>query len=257
MQLLVIARVAGEGARRGDLFLVDGHLFESDARLALQFPLHPETHDAHSSADPLLRQLREVPSRADVQRLKQGGPPAADAPDIADREFAEDLFDLLGAVHEAAAAELGITLAEFRCDLGQCFGRCDAETERNARVASHGADDFESLLAEGLFVESREVEKRFVDGVDLGGGETPEEVHHAARHISVQDEVGRENGHVVSADEFSDPEVGNTHCDAQLLGFVGACYDATVVVRKHDDGAFRERRIEHPFARCVKIVAVR
>ena len=183
--------------------------------------------------------------------------PPSDAPDVADRKAAQHLLDVRRAVHQAAALEPRVALAELRGDLGQCLGRGDADAHGDARVALDGAADAMAKCVELLRGDAPQVEKRLVDGVDLGGGhQLPQRPDHAARHVAVEHEVRREGRHVVPPDKLPQLVEGLAHADAERLGLVRAGDDAAVVVREHDHGASVQFGTEDPFARGEEVVAV-
>ena len=158
-----------EAPCRSDLFLVGGYLFEAQARLPAQFLPEPDAdHTSEVPVHPLLRHLRQVVGRGDTRREQFPFVPAADAPDVAHGKPPQYLFDILRTVHETAAAELRVLLAKFAGDLGQRFGRGDAEAHGNARILSDRADDTATQPVERVGVHSGKVEERFVDGIDLG-----------------------------------------------------------------------------------------
>ena len=51
-------------------------------------------------------------------------------------------------------------------------------------------------------------------------------------------------------------EQRDAHGDAERLGLLGAGDDAAIVVGQHDDGLAGERRLEHPLARGIEVVAI-
>ena len=103
MQFPEVVDVVGERPRRGNLLFIRGCLLETDARLSAQLFPHAQSDDGHAFAHPLGRKLRKVPSCVDAVCLEHFRIATAYAPDILDREFAEYLFNVLRAVHEATA----------------------------------------------------------------------------------------------------------------------------------------------------------
>ena len=181
----------------------------------------------------------------------------ADAPDVADGKSAQHLFDILLSVHAAAAVEFGVLFAELAGDLGQRLGGSDAQADGNTRVAAHGAGDPPTELAERAGIRLVEAKKCFVDGIDLRAGhQRPQGVHHPLRHIPVKHEIGGEDRYAAARGQLPDLKIGHAHPDPEGFGFVRAGDHAAVVVREHDHGTPRERRVEHPFARSVEVVAV-
>ena len=80
-----------------------------------------------------------------------------------------------------------------------------------------------------------EVEEALVDAVDLLarrvlGGQR----HHAAGHVAVELEVGRQRDQPRLALQVAHLEPGLRHLDAQVLGLVAARDAGAVVVRQHD-----------------------
>lgn len=182
---------------------------------------------------------------------------APDAPDILYREFAQYLFDVLRTVHQAGALQLGVLLAEFRRDLGQRFGRGDADAHGNARIAAYRAADVPSQLLQPSGFDAPQVEERLVDGVYLGGGNhAAERPDHAPRHVAVEVEITRKDGDAVPFFEVADLEIGVSHADAERLGLVRARDHTAVVVRQHDDGPPLQFGAEDPLARGEEIIAV-
>lgn len=257
VQLPEVLRVTVERAGRGDALPVGRMLLEADAGLAVQLAPRAQAGHPHAPPHPLPRQLCEVPCRAHPLLRQHPPPPGPHAPHVVHGKTPEDLADVLRAMHEAGAVELRIAFAEFRGDLGQGFGRGDADADRNARMAPHRAGDAVSQGVEVRIVHAREVKKRLVDRIDLRGGhQTAQHPHHPPRHVAVEREIGREHRHVGTPYRLAQLKKGLSHRDAEAFGLVRAGDDAAVVVRKHHDGAPFERRVEHPFARSVEIVAV-
>ena len=255
--LLVLGQLVREAARDGDLLFGRRGALEVDARLALKLFPCAQPRDPHAAAYPCLGTLHEVPCRTYVGGLQHAPVLAPDAPDILYREFAQYLFDVLRTVHQAGALQLGVLLAEFRRDLGQRFGRGDADAHGDARIAAYRAADVPSQLLQSSGFDAPQVEERLVDGVYLGGGNhAAERPDHAPRHVAVEVEITRKDGYIMPFFEVADLEIGVSHADAERLGLVRARDHAAVVVRQHDDGPPLQFGAEDPLARGEEIIAV-
>jgi len=159
-------------------------------------------------------------------------------------------------VHVTASVETGILLGQFRGDLRQGLCRGDADADGDPDVAADGASDCSAEPVE-RFGHAAQVEKGLVDRVDLDTrDQRAERGHHAARQVSVEGEVGREDRNLPLLDERPDLIEGLPHADAEGLGLVRAGDDAAVVVRQHDDGPPHKIGPEYPLAGGVEVVAV-
>ena len=102
-----------------------------------------------------------------------------------------------------------------------------------------------------------EIEEALVDTVDLDarrlGGQ---DAHHPFRQIAIERVVRGQHRDIVAFDEALRLEQRDAHGDAERLGLLGAGDDAAIVVGQHDDGAAGERRLEHPLARGIEVVAI-
>ena len=79
---------------------------------------------------------------------------------------------------------------------------------------------------------------------------------YAFGHIPVKGKIGGKNGDLVLFNNIPDLVKGNTHCDAQGLGFIAARYGTPVVVGQNDDRTSVQVRVEYPFTTDEEIVAV-
>ena len=138
---------------------------ETDARLSAQLFPHAQPDNGHAFAHPLGRKLCKVPGCIDAVCLEHLRIASAHAPDILDREFAKYLFNVLWTVHETAPFQLGILLAELGCNLRKGLCRRDADADRDARILFHRSSDLVAQGVELRFVDTRHIQKRFIDGI--------------------------------------------------------------------------------------------
>ena len=107
------------------------------------------------------------------------------------------------------------------------------------------------------FTDAFEVEESLVDGVDFEMGHVlAHERHHAARHVAVEPIVRRAHVEQSVLDELLHLEVGHTHFDAHLLGFIAARHDATIVVGENNDSLAFELGLKNALAADEEVVAV-
>ena len=159
-------------------------------------------------------------------------------------------------VHIAAAIELGVFLAELRCNLREGLGRCDAHRHRDRSLSPALPGDLLGVLVE-VHVDPVQVQERLVDGIDLDTrGVGAEDLLDPSRHVAVQREIPGEDSHIVLLHDVPYLEERVAHLDAECLGLVAPGHRAAVVVAKHDDRPPVQFRTEDPLARGEEIVAV-
>jgi len=106
-------------------------------------------------------------------------------------------------------------------------------------------------------LHAAQVQESFVNGINLyGRSQLPQCQVHALGHIPVKGKIGRKYGHLVFFYNIPDLVKGNTHCDAQGLGFVAARYGTPVVVGQNNDRTSVQARVEYPFTTDEEIIAI-
>ena len=255
-ELLQRGDLLGEAPRYADSLAGLDHVFLRDAGDAPQFLPGPVAGQVEEHPDRGLREGHVIPGSPAPHRLQLSHHPAPDAPDILGGELLQDLLDVLRPVHVAAAPELGIALAELRCDLRQCLGGSDAHGHRDGGLPPAFPGDLLGVLVE-INLHPVQVQEGLVDGVDLDGrGVIPQYLLHPSGHIAVQREIPGEDMDMVPFHDIPYLEEGIAHLDAERLGLVAPCHRAAVVVAEHDDRPPVQFRTENPFARGEEIVAV-
>ena len=165
------------------------HVLQRDAGDALQLFPRPVAGQVEEHPHRGLGKARIVPGGLHAHGLELTHHPPADAPDILRGEILQDLLDVLGPVHVAAAFEFGIALAELRGNLRQGLRRSDADGYRDGGLPPAFPGDLLGALVE-IHVHPVQVQERFVNRVDLDGrGVVPKHFLHPSRHIPVQREI--------------------------------------------------------------------
>ena len=255
-ELIPVADLLAETPRDADGFPGFDHVLHLDARNPLELLPRPVAGQVEEHTDRRLREGHIVPGGLNAKGLELSHHPPSDAPDILGREVPEDLLDVLGPVHVAAALELGVALAELRGDLRQGLCRCDAHGYRYGGLPPAFPGD---LLGVGVVVhvDAVQVQERLVYGIDLDArGVGAKDLLDPPRHVAIQREIPGEDGHVILLHDVPDLEQRVAHLDAECLGFVAPRHRAAVVVAEHDDRLPVQLRTEDPLARCEEIVAV-
>ena len=189
-----------------------------------------------------------------VQKLR---PLPPDAPHVGDGEPLQAFAALRLAVDEPNPVRSWGALGKAVRGLGECLGRADAHRYRNAGLAADRAANFLRISFEPGGVESGEIQKRFVDAVNLYlGREALQHLHHAVAHVAVERVIGRKHRDVVALDLGPLLKVRVAHLEAERLGLVAPGDHAAVIVGKHDDGPSAQARSEHPFARRIEVIAI-
>ena len=120
-------------------------------------------------------------------------------------------------------------------DLGEGFGRCDADRYWYAGPSQYGGAQRQGMAFETR-AETRHSEKCFVDRIDLEiGREVAQHLHHPGAHIAVERVVARTHNDAGGREAIAMQMPWRTHGDAERLGFVAARDHAAVIVGQHYD----------------------
>lgn len=190
-----VRNLLAELLQRGDLLTetprhADGlprldHVLQRDAGDALEFFPRPVAGQVEEHPDRGLGKARIVPGGLHAHGLEPTHHPPADAPDILGGKILQDLLDVLGPVHVAAALEFGIALAKLRGNLRQCLRRGDAHGHRDGSLPPAFPGYLLGILVE-IHVHPVQVQERFVNRVDLDGrGVAPEHLLHPSGHVAI------------------------------------------------------------------------
>ena len=102
------------------------------------------------------------------------------------------------------------------------------------------------------------VQKHFIDGINFNVWDKFQNgTHHPSRHVVVQRVIGGPNHHLMTIESISTLERGFTHTNASIFGLLRSRDHASIVVGQHHDGSSFKLGLEDPFARRVKVVAIR
>jgi hypothetical protein len=121
-------------------------------------------------------------------------------------------------------------------NLGQGFGRADADGHRNAGVASYRRLQVTGIVGQASPFYARQVEKCLIDTIDFDLGRfRGQRLHDAAAHIPVERVIRAEDFDAVAGEGLAVEVVGIAHRQAEGFRFVAAGDDAAVIVRQHNN----------------------
>ena len=261
LQGVDVGHHAVERAARADAFLL-GQFLVGHAILAVQFlPGAVDDDVVEGGVDPRLGLLGKVVGGLHTQGLEAGAVPAADAPDLAYGKELEGLATLLFGVDEAAMAVAGVFLGEVTGRLCQGLCRGDAYADGYAHALPDApvelfAPPFQSCAAI-VHVERIEIDETFIDAVaEIGRCFLSDDFHHPGREFAIELVVAGEDGYLLVGQLLCQLVIGHPGLDAEFLGFVAACHDASIVVAQHNHGFAIQVRAKDSFARDIAVVAV-
>ena len=250
-----------KAARRHDLLLGRGHVFQRQTRHSAQLAAGARHHHAKLRLHVGRQLAAQVEHAVHAHGLQAQSDAPPDAPDLSHVGLRHpgQAFGLAQRVQVAHAVKSRVLFGQVVGELGQGLGRADAGAHRQPRPLP---DAFAHALAHGNTAavvpqHGLDAQEALVDAVDLDvGGEVAQDADDAVAHVAVQRVVGRQRQNAVRGGQLFHLEPGRAHLHAQGLDLGAAGHRATVVVGQHDHGHAGQPGLKDPLATHIKVIDI-
>ena len=141
--------------------------------------------------------------------------------------------------------------------LCQCLGGRDTDAHRDSHPLADTPDQLRTQDFQFFLVNAVHTQVCLVDGIDFDFRDRCSKYrHHPRRQIAVKRVIGRTDNEISAFDLVPDLEERGTHLDTHRLALIASGHHASVIVGQNHNGLSFQFRLESPFARNEKIVAI-